>query len=473
MTDEARSPKWQRLERGIAAAALLALLPAGGHAVIVGCTRITPPEVHLPPPETVSGWTGVREGVREVYLQGSPEAIGASEARLLRDRMIDNEERLWSDYERYVPWWIARLAIQDLSRLRYRHLDRGIPDARRRELAAQSFAFDPDPFTRYMPTYHRMVFLHALYDIALSFEHSPLIGCSTFALGPGKTHDGHVVVARAFDMETDEIFDRDKAVFLIREDGAIPFASVAWPGFVGVVTGMNREGVFVVVHGGRAGEPRAEGMPVAFSLREVLQRARDTSDAVAMLRAQDVMVSHIVFVADAFGRFAVVERAPDVPAYVREVLDSAVVTNAFEGPLASDAKNRRVLETTTSVARAERLRYLLARMPAGAGSARTALDILRDHACEGDPACELGDRRAIDALIATHGVVADTTARALWVSAGPHLSGKFVRLDLLALFGPEHDTSSDREPETMPEDPILRDGRYERAMKARKEQWAR
>jgi isopenicillin-N N-acyltransferase-like protein len=446
-----------------AAVAILTLVPLAAHMLIGAATRITPPYVEIPEANASRSWTRVRAGLREVYLEGSPEAIGASQARLLRDRMIADEARLWSDYELHVPSWIARVGIQDLSRLRYRHVDRGVPEARRRELAAQSLAFEPDPFMRHMPTYHRMLFLHAVYDIALSFEHSPLIGCSSFGLGPTMTRDGHVVVARAFDMETDEVFDRDKAVFLVREDGAIPFASVAWPGFVGVVTGMNLEGVFVVVHGGRAGEPRAEGMPVAFSLREVLGRAHDTQQAVDLLRAQEVMVSHIVFVADGRGRFAVVERAPGAATYVRDTGRSAFVTNDFEGPLASDPKNRRVRDTTTSVARAERLEQLLARLAPGTGSVPAALDILRDHGCAADDQCELGDRRAIDGLIATHGVVADATERTLWVSVGPHLSGRFVAVNLRALLAADHVPASDPEPETMPEDPILRDGRYESA----------
>jgi hypothetical protein len=451
------------IERAAVAAALLALLPPAAHGLIAAATGMKPPRVELPERSTTRSWTRVRAGLREVYLEGPPEAIGASESRLLRDRMIADEARLWNDYERYVPSWIVRVGIQDLSRLRYRHVDLGIPDARRRELAAQSLAFEPDPFSRRMPTYHRMVFLHALYDIALSFEQSPVIGCSTFALGPVMTRDGHAIVARAFDMETDDALDSDKAVFLVREDGAIPFASVAWPGFVGVVTGMNLDGVFVAVHGGRAGEPRAEGMPVAFSLREVLERAHDTKQAVDILRAQEVMVSHIVFVADAHGHFAVIERAPGAPVYVHETEGSAATTNEFEGPLKSDPKNLQVRVATTSAARARRIKQLLARTAPGTGSARRALDILRDHGCADDDRCALGDRRSIDGLIATHGVVADTTERVLWVGAGPHLSGKFVGVDLRALLAPDHDPSSDPEPETMPEDPILADGRYAKA----------
>jgi hypothetical protein len=96
-----------------------------------------------------------------------------------------------------------------------------------------------------------------------------------------------------------------------------------------------------------------------------------------------------------------------------------------------------------------------------------ALAVLRDHRCARGVACEPGDRRAIDGLIATHGIVADATARVLWVSAGPHLSGAFVKLDLASLFAPDHDPGGDPATETLPEDPILHDGRYHSVMASR------
>jgi hypothetical protein len=349
----------------------------------------------------------------------------------------------------------------DLGRVRYRHVDRGIPEPRRRELAAQSAAFSPDPFEGHMPTYHRMVFMHALYDIALSFEHSPLIGCSAFVLGPGLTEDGHTLLGRAFDFEAGEQFDRDKAVFFVRGEGVIPFASVAWPGLVGVMSGMNAEGVAVVVNGARAREPRVEGEPVIFLLRELLERAHDTDEAVAILRAQSVMVSHLVLVADAKGKSAVVERAPGAEAFVRPSPDPDRVplTNHFEGPLADDPKNRDVEAHTTTRPRRARLDEMLAAIGPHEADAARAVAMLRDHTCAGGASCALGDRRAIDALIATHGVVADTTDRALWVSAGPHLSGAFVRFDLKEIFGlasgGAHDPEHDAPPVTIAPDPIL------------------
>src|SRR5688572_18635168 len=133
--------------------------------------------------------------------------------------------------------------------------------------------------------------------MALSFEESPLIGCTTFTFHGAALPEGGSLLARAFDFEVDEVFDRKKAVFFIRESGKIPFASVAWPGLAGVVSGMNLEGVAIVVHGARAGEPRAEGEPVVHALRRVLSNARSSAEAVALLAERPPMVSHIVVIA--------------------------------------------------------------------------------------------------------------------------------------------------------------------------------
>ncbi len=463
---------WRRHPKKLAALAVVALGLPLAHEAVSFATRLHPPDVSAAVETPVerggivrvgASYARMRDGVREVYLTGNPERIGAAQVRLNYDHMVTNEGALWGDFAHYVPFWPARALMMDLSKVRYRNIELGFPEARRREIAAQAMAFSPDPFAAELPTYQRMVFLHSLYDIALSFEHSPLLGCSTFGLGPGATRDGHALLARAFDFEAGDVFDRDKAVYFVRGDGVIPFASVAWPGLIGVMTGMNLEGVAIVVHGGRAGTPQTTGEPVVLLLRDVLEQAHDTAEAVAILQRQTVMVSHIVIVGDARGHFAVVERAPGSAAFVRDTWadsDRIAVTNHFEGPLAGDPKNLAVRLGTTTLPRRARLDELLGAVGPHEADVPRAIAMLRDHACAEGVDCPLGDRRAIDALIATHGIVADTTDKVLWVSSGPHLSGRFVRFDLRTELSPDHDPAADPPPETSSDDPILHDGRY-------------
>ena len=442
--------------------ATLALV-AFAHAFIGVLARPAPPRVQNVRPAArlvAPGLSSVgrsyvleREHLLEVGLQGSPEAIGAAHTTLLRERMLENEGILLERFERAVPNRLGRALLVDLAKLRFRDVDRGMSDDRRRELAAGALAFEPDPYARVLPTYQRFLYLNALYDIALSFEHSPLVGCTTVAFHGAAEPEGGAVLARAFDMEVDPIFDRRKAVFLVHEDGKLPFASVAWPGLVGVVSGMNVEGVAVVVHGARAGETRAVGEPVVHSLRRVLGEARTTDDAVRLLAERPALVSHLVIVADARGDVVVVERLAGATATVRHLGERAAVTNHFEGPARNDPKNQRILSETTTLARRARADELVARARAPVDAAQ-ALAILRDRQAPGDQPLPLGDRRAIDALIATHGIIADTRTRTLWVSEAPHLVGRFVAFDLRRMLAADYDPDPSPLP-TLPPDLTL------------------
>jgi isopenicillin-N N-acyltransferase-like protein len=460
---------WRRLVRGLAwtMTSILVLLVVA-HFGVGMLARLTPPATEIPAKsdEVTTGaqrrvgraTAEQRDGLWVVHLSGAPDEIGWSHSRLLRDEMVANEGVLLGELSRTVRPAPARWLLLDLAQLRYRNVDRGMSEERRREIAAEALGFAPDPYSDVFPTYQRFVYLNALYDIALSFERSPLIGCTTFTFSKEAAAGGHTLLARAFDFEVNDIFDEKKAVFFVSEDGAIPFASVAWPGLVGVVSGMNREGVAVVVHGGRAGEPRSVGEPVVHGLRRVLSRARTVNDAVRLLTENPPMVSHIVIAADASGETVAIERVPGALPFVRHLATKAVVTNHFQGPSAGDPKNAWVREHTSTLPREERGKELLAAIDHPA-TVETAVELLRDRKGAGGSELPLGDRRAIDALIATHGVVFDTKARRLWVSVAPHLLGRFVGFDLAVELGAP---TKGEPPPVVPADPLLTSGEYQR-----------
>ena len=436
--------RWQRRLRRLLTVLLsgcaLALLV---HLGIGWWCRITPPPLQLSRPELIkvnpelrrvgNSYVRVRNGLFEVHLTGSPEEIGFSHVRLLREEMVENEGILLGHFEKAVPNWLLRKLLLDIAQIGYRHVSDQMSAARRREIAAGALAFQPDPFAHFFPTYQRFAYLNALYDISLSFEQSPLIGCTTFVFSAGAAPQGGSILARNFDFEVDPIFDQKKAVFFVQETGKIPFASVAWPGLVGVVSGINAEGVALVVHGGRAGATKTQGVPVVHALRDVLSRARTTREALAVLKQAPALVSHIVIITDASGDAVKVERAPDVSDTALPLGNAAAVTNHFSGPLAADPKNITVREKTSTLAREARGKELVNDVLRPV-TPEAAVALLRDRQGSGGQALPLGDRNAIDALIATHGVVLNTAERTLWVSLAPHLLNHFVAFDLRKAF---------------------------------------
>ena len=164
------------------------------HPAVVHFTEMRPPEVTVSREVAVldtdapdlrfigSDYVRHRGKVLEVSLSGTPEQIGARQIALLRSEMLANESQLWQKLETLVPSSFARALIFDLARVRFRNVDHAMTDPHRREIAAAAWAFSPDPWEAQIPSYQRMVYLHSLYDMSLSFEHSPLIGCTSFAL---------------------------------------------------------------------------------------------------------------------------------------------------------------------------------------------------------------------------------------------------------------------------------------------------
>jgi len=401
------------------------------------------------------------DGIIEARLEGTAAEIGWASGKLLREDILETEGRLFKQFEHYVPRAWARALLLDWARIRYSHLDQNLDANSREELAGLGAALEPDPFTSFMPAYQRLVYLSGLYDISLSFERAPLVGCTTFLVRGASGDGGHSWLARNFDFEVDDIFDQRKILYLMVESETIPFASVAWPGVPGVVSGMNAEGLALVVHGGRAGSFDVSGEPVLQTMRYVLGHARSTADALEILRHKRPMVSHIVIATDPSAQSMVIERVPRQSPYVYRVPERAVITNHFIGPATDDPQNLRVREETTTLYRQQRGQQILARYKRPL-KASDFTDLLRERRGINDADLPLGDRRSIGALIAAHGVVFDTTERKLWVSTPPHLLGRFIEFDLKLLLAqrPDPDTTLTKR-RFLPADPLYVSGQYD------------
>jgi hypothetical protein len=438
------------------------------YLVFLRATRIVPPPVAPARvaaaralPLTVDGavtrvgpnWMARTRGVWEIHLEGEPYAMGHAHARLGSFILRQQEDYLFGEMERFVPSRVARFFIRAGVRLRYRKLPEHVPPDLAEEIAGLAdgtIDSGGDRHADFLPAYHRIVFYHALHDITQGVEKSPLLGCTGFAAAGAATVGGHLVVGRNFDFEGPEIFDSDKAVLFFKPRGKIPFASVAWTGMAGVVTGMNAERIYVSINAARTDDKGKDGQPVELLVRRLLEEARSIDDVIRLVKATPVMVPDFYLVADGkTGESAVIERSP-TRLEVRRSKDVTLLANhaltpAFEG----DAENDRLRRYLTSGARHARLEELVGRAR-GQIDPRRALDILRDKKGQGGSDLGLGNRRSLDALIATHSVVADVTEGLLWVGEGPHLLGRFRGFDLRKEL-----LSEDRsDPVDLPADPV-------------------
>jgi hypothetical protein len=200
---------WLHRHRGkLIALGVVLASPLVLHVTIGWLARLEPPPITLPSAQVSTPAPGVQAFERSfvtrrgelllVRLAGSPEQIGYSHARLLYPQMVENEGIMLQRFTEQVSSRAARTLLLDLAQLRYRNVDRDMSPERLREIAAGARGFQPDPYRDVFDTFQRFVYLNALYDIALSFEHSPLIGCTTFTLRGDAGSGGHTLLARAF-----------------------------------------------------------------------------------------------------------------------------------------------------------------------------------------------------------------------------------------------------------------------------------
>jgi tetratricopeptide (TPR) repeat protein len=408
-------------------------------------------------------WVGQREGLTVIYLKGSPFEIGYADGVLMRDKMHTLENGFLEMIRGYVPQHWVMEVLKNYVIWRNRHLSDFIPQDYRMEIYAASLG-SGDIHPEEGNFYNRLLNYHAAHDVSYMMIDNPFIaaraGCTAFGAWGNATANGDLITGRNFDWEAAEVFSRDRVVEMCEPDGKIPFISLSWAGMTGVVSGMNRAGVSVTVNGAPSKLPNTTATPVAIVAREIMERAHNLDEALKILRDAKVFVSTIWLVGSrADGKFVVVEKTPDVTNVREAEGDSIVCPNHFEtAGLKDDARNTNYMAGATSVSREARLKELL-RQSNGKIDSRLAVNFLRDRDLPGGIFAGDGNRATLNAFIATHATVMDLTSNIFWAASPPNQLGKFVAFDV-------NDFSRELPELTVPADPTLADGEYERTRQA-------
>jgi hypothetical protein len=104
-----------------------------------------------------------------------------------------------------------------------------------------------------------------------------LMGCSGFTVFGDAVVGGGVLTGRNFDWPFTGPHMVEQALLLVqhRPDGGA-IASVTWPGYIGVVTGVNQDGIAAFLHVGSAEVtfvPEPDSWPTAIAAEQILARA--------------------------------------------------------------------------------------------------------------------------------------------------------------------------------------------------------
>jgi isopenicillin-N N-acyltransferase-like protein len=218
-------------------------------------------------------------------------------------------------------------------------------------------------------------------------------------------------------------------VTIARPEGRIAWAGVGWPGQLGAVTGINAEGIVVLVDPARTLDVRVTrtARPVALLARTVLEQARTLDDAIKLVESSATLGSAVIVVLDGTsGKWVQIERTPSKAIVERNpkspALGDVLTTNA----LASDPENDRARRTLPTQGRVDRAAKLL-RVPLAEVGAMAA--ILRDQRAVDESPRPLGHRGVIDDGRAVQVVIIDPASLGLWV-ADPRAAGRMRAFDL-------------------------------------------
>ncbi len=133
-----------------------------------------------------------------------------------------------------------------------------------------------------------------------------LFHCSGVAVRGKATLDGKVRHVRVLDYMRDIGLQKFATLIVYLPHNLNCWASVSYPGFIGTVTAMNREGVAMGEMGGR-GEGKWDGLPMAFLMRRVMEECKTVSEALMLMKSGPLTCDYYYILSDRYGSMAAVE----------------------------------------------------------------------------------------------------------------------------------------------------------------------
>ena len=385
-----------------------------------------------------------KQDLWELYVEGDPLERGLVNGSLTRELFAKQEDLFFSKVEEFVPSKAKQFLLRKFLAWYNRKMYLNITGEDKVEIYGLS-RYAAHTYDNIAPPYLRLLYLHGAHDIGHAMQDLALVGCSSFAAWGDKTPDGSLILGRNFDFYVGDAFAQDKIVSFVRPAQGHKFMSVTWGGMIGVVSGMNDQGLTVTINAGASKIPLVAKTPVSLLTREILQYASNIGEAVAIAKKRSVFVSESILVGSAQDNTAaIIEVSPDnFGVYQVPNSDQLICTNHFQSAAyAKDKNNLKHIEESHSEYRYERLQELLGEQKKI--TPQIAVDILRNKDGLHDEPLGYGNEKALNQLISHHAIVFKPAKRLVWVSSNPYQLGEFVAYDLNEVFSkaPDHPTES-------------------------------
>ncbi len=295
--------------------------------------------------------------------------------------------------------------------------------------------FATDKYAKIADKYLLSLYLHSAHDIGHALQDLALVGCSSFAVWGENTQDGKLLIARNFDFYVGDDFAQEKIISFIQPEKGHKFMAVSWAGMIGVMSGMNEKGLTVTINAGKSDIPLLAKTPISLVTREILQYAETIDQAIAIAKNKSVFVSESIMVGSAIDNKAVLIEISPNNFGVFEVENSSqlICSNHFQSKAYADDTNNQIhIKESHSKYRFDRMEELLSENKII--TPKKAVAILRNKEGLQNKKIGYGNEKALNQLLAHHGIVFQPHNKMVWISSNPYQLGEFVAFQLDSVF---------------------------------------
>jgi isopenicillin-N N-acyltransferase-like protein len=372
-------------------------------------------------------------GLYELYVEGTPFERGVAIGALSQD-LVQNQEKVFNDQiEQIIPSSLHREALRYFIGWFNRDLSTYVPEEYQLEIYGISL-FSSHQYDAIAQPYQRLLNYHGAHDIGHALQNMSLVGCTSFATWGSDSEDSTLIIGRNFDFYVGDDFAQNKIVAFYKPDKGHKFMMITFGGMIGVLSGMNSEGLTVTINAAKSDIPSSAATPVSIVAREILQYASTIEEAYQIAQSRKMFVAESFLIGSAKdGRAAIIEKSNDSTALYDPSGSHVVCTNHFQSEtLGATTLNRDHMATSASPYRYNRVEELLHNDHKN--NVEKTISILRNQKGLEDSDIGLGNEKAINQLIAHHGIVFQPDKKLVWVSTAPWQLGKFVCYDLNKVF---------------------------------------
>ena len=375
-----------------------------------------------------------KQNLWELYVEGDPLERGIAMGGLT-DSLLKKQERIFfSKINDIVPSKFKQSLLRGFLKWYNRKLYLNVTEEYKTEIYGISEYSAPD-FDNIAPPYLRSLYLHGAHDIGHALQDLALVGCSSFAAWGEKSEDGSLILGRNFDFYAGDEFAKDKIVAFVKPDKGYPFMMVTWAGMIGVCSGMNNEGLTITINAGKSKIPLIAKTPISILTREILQYAKNIDEAIAIAKKRKVFVSESIMIGSAVDKKAILIEISPNNFGVYEVPNSnqLLCSNHFQSEdLKNEKRNQAQILNSHSKYRFDRMVELFNENPKI--NPQIAANILRNKEGLHNLPIGYGNEKALNQLLAHHGIIFKPEQRLVWVSSNPYQLGEFVCYDLNKIF---------------------------------------